>query len=181
MTTLVTDWSTVQEDLRSWVADLSGLPTYWRDDGRVPQFSDGAAHALLHIQSTEEIGGKNVFWDSGPSDTVVPKSDRLLRLSLEVSVRAGWSEPGTLAAQSLSLAAAKAQLPALPGAAEDAATELPALSDAGPIVTVDYDSGNWVISQATATWTIYLRDIWQDTDVSVERIVTVDYTPDIET
>jgi hypothetical protein len=90
-------------------------------------------------------------------------------------VLAGWHVPGTLAAQYLSRAQARAQVQELTGDLTVAAMDDHpiAFASAGPITTVDFSQDGWVISQATSIWVMTLRDTWQDTDVHVQTINTV--------
>jgi hypothetical protein len=169
-----TDWAAVQEGIRAWIEVLSGLPTYYRNDN-VPQHdAEAPAHMLLHIASIEEQGLKTTDYEltgSGLASFAVPRASRLVRMILEVDCQAGWNVPGTLAPTYLARTQLKAQIAELREELEEVDG---AFNSAGPITTIDFEQDGWSLSQASSSWVLTFHDTWQDTDVTVETIESVE-------
>lgn len=176
MAVLRTDWAATKEAIRAWVETLSGVTAYYRDDS-IPQHDFSEPIALLHVAAVEEFGVQTVEFERLEVSGVafaVPRASRLLRVSLDVSVRAGVQIPGQQAEEVLTYAQIRAQV-------EEVSSDLPAtvaLNSAGPITVVPYDQDGWGLSQATSTWILSVRDEWQDTDVRVETIGDIAGAPD---
>jgi hypothetical protein len=172
--TLQTDWTATRAAIITWIGELSGLPTYWRDDGNPHVDPSDPAHILLHISTLDQRGANPVLYDESTGDTgakyVVPKVVRLVDVTLDVSLIAGWQVPGSTSTDLLSAICMRAELAEVSDALDDTAI---ALNRVNPIATVDFMSHDgYQLSQATSQWGMCLHDVYQSTDVAVEAIET---------
>ena len=179
-------WPTVREAIRLWIEHVSGLDTYWRD-GNVHHLPANTARMLLAMPTIEDLGLRTHGWGSTGavgSKSNVPYVDRQQRIPLDVSCQASWHEEQSglssdWAQDQLSYAQQRAELlqlsedPAAPNGAVSLDAVCVGFAQAGPIAQIEVFQDNWLLSQATSTWVLYLRNTYQDTDISVESIETV--------
>ena len=177
MPTLQTDWTATRAAIVAWIEDLSDLPVYWRDDGNPHVDPSDPAHILLHIATLDQRGVMPVLYDetTGASGAkfVVPKVVRIVDVTLDVSLIAGYSVPGSMATDLLSAVCMRAELAEASAALDATAIGLNRIN---PISTVDFTVDGLIISQATSQWGMCLHDVYQSTDAVVEVIET--YAPD---
>lgn len=177
MPTIETDWAGIHEAIQAWFETLSSplanTHVYWRDDG-LPQYAPGIdANILLHLASIEERGIKTYRYESTGDPGAkfsVPKVTRLLRVVLDVSVQSGWQTPSSLALAIMLQLRTRAALSELHTDLEDYPI---AYSNAGPVISVPFESDGYQLSQATSEWILFLHDVYQNSDVSVETIENV--------
>jgi hypothetical protein len=175
------DWAGAQQAMLDFVA--SSVPpdvtVHWRDDS-VPHANPRAvADVLLNIESIEPQGTQVARYGGPTGDPgatlIVPYIQQISRVVLSLTCEAGEHVPGVLAEQVLAELEMRTDLPGVRDSLDD---QCLSLASTGIINTANITTDRWTISAATTEWVWYVSTIYQDTDVTVEVVESVDSSAD---